>query len=327
MNKYLSPIVLCAIALITAGCDNNDNDFPPVINDAEALVSAVGEEISVSFPSSRGPVLSCEISPALPEGLSINETDCSISGSPSVTSDQTTYTIQASNGDGSASAMFDLTVLAALIKFDVTIKNLTSGQPFSPPIAIAHNAPSTLFTDGEEASVALEELAEGGATDDLAASLSEGALLSYSALEDPLGPAGTSSAIRINIANADFTDDARLSVLTMLVNTNDGFTAVNAMDIGGMAVDAVATFRAPAWDAGTEANSEAAGTMPGPADTAEESVGFDAERTDLLNEVRFHSGVISGSELTSVSDDFVSVLSDINRFDNPVAEITVVRVQ
>lgn len=67
--------------------------------------------------------------------------------------------------------------------------------------------------------------------------------------------------------------------------------------------------------------------MPGPADSAEDGVGFDTERSDLLNEVRFHSGVISGSELTSVSDNFMSVLGDVNRFDNPVAEITVVRVQ
>ena len=327
MTKYFSPIVLGVIALLEAGCDNNSNDFPPAINDADALVSAIGEELSVSFPSTAGPVRSCEISPALPEGLSFSEMDCSISGSPSELSDQTTYTIRALNSDGSSSATFDLTVLAARIKFDVTIKNLTSGQPFSPPIAIAHNAPSTLFTDGEEASVALEELAEGGATDALAESLSDGDLLGLGMLDEPLGPAGTSAAIRVDIENADFTEDARLSVLTMLVNTNDGFTAVNAMDIGGMAVDAMATFRAPAWDAGTEANSEAAGTMPGPADSAEDSVGFDAERSDLLNEVRFHSGVISGSELTSVSDNFMSVLGDVNRFDNPVAEITVVRVQ
>ena len=47
----------------------------------------------------------------------------------------------------------------------------------------------------------------------------------------------------------------------MLVNTNDAFTGLNAIDVSSLAVDEALTFTTFAYDAGTEANSEAAGTF------------------------------------------------------------------
>ena len=72
------------------------------------------------------------------------------------------------------------------------------------------------------------------------------------------------------------------------------------------------------YDAGTEANSEAAGTIPGPADSGE---GFNEMRDDI-NRVAMHPGVVTQDDgLAS------SVLTSQYKFDNPVAQIVITRTQ
>ena len=71
-------------------------------------------------------------------------------------------------------------------------------------------------------------------------------------------------------------------------------------------------------DAGTEVNSEAAGTMPGPADGGE---GFNATRTDT-GYVAMHPGVVTVDDgLTN------SVLTVQHKFDNPAVRIMVTRIE
>ena len=74
----------------------------------------------------------------------------------------------------------------------------------------------------------------------------------------------------------------------------------------------------PVLDAGTEANSEAAGTIPGPADGGE---GYNAERDDA-DLVSFHPGVVS-------ADDglMMSALTSAHRFDNPAVKLSITRVE
>jgi hypothetical protein len=73
-----------------------------------------------------------------------------------------------------------------------------------------------------------------------------------------------------------------------------------------------------AYDAGTEANTEAKGSMPGPADGGE---GFNAARDDV-NFVHIHPGVIS--QYDGLAD---SVLMPSHRFDNPVLAVTITRTE
>ena len=54
-----------------------------------------------------------------------------------------------------------------------------------------------------------------------------------------------------------------LTVASMLVNTNDGFAGITALPISDLAVGESMSRAVVAWDAGTEANSEAAGTIRG----------------------------------------------------------------
>ena len=65
---------------------------------------------SVSPTSSGGVVTSWEISPDLPVGITLDGTTGEISGTPTVLSSLTTYTVYANNTGGSASTTIDFTV-------------------------------------------------------------------------------------------------------------------------------------------------------------------------------------------------------------------------
>jgi alpha-tubulin suppressor-like RCC1 family protein len=70
--------------------------------------------INPNVPSSTGgPVASYSVSPALPAGLSLEVTTGIISGTPTVASPDTRYTVTASNAVGSTTAPIDLSVLGA----------------------------------------------------------------------------------------------------------------------------------------------------------------------------------------------------------------------
>lgn len=107
-----------------------------------------------------------------------------------------------------------------------------------------------------------------------------------------------------------------LTLATMLVNTNDAFGGINGQSLDQLAVGQSAIFMAPAYDAGTEANSESAATVPGPAAGGE---GFNAVRDDM-DFVRIHQGIISGQDGLAGS-----ALSGVHRWDNPVFKLVVTR--
>src|SRR6266540_2262724 len=46
--------------------------------------------------------------------------------------------------------------------YEVTIDNLTHGQPFTPPVVATHRAATGMFTVGQPASFALKAIAENG---------------------------------------------------------------------------------------------------------------------------------------------------------------------
>ena len=66
--------------------------------------------ISALTPTYSGTVTSCSASPTLPTGLSINNTTCVISGTPTGVQGATGYTITASNASGNTTANINITV-------------------------------------------------------------------------------------------------------------------------------------------------------------------------------------------------------------------------
>ncbi|MEM9624211.1 MAG: spondin domain-containing protein [Pseudomonadota bacterium] len=206
--------------------------------------------------------------------------------------------------------------------FELALTNLTLAQPLSPPAIALHGSDYRAFVDGEPASVALEILAEGGDRTDLLTEITDsGELLAAYQDANPVGPLSIGPTEQLTVA-ADSADDLRLTVVTMLVHTNDAFTGINAADVAGMAVGETRTFSGPTWDAGTENNTENAATMPGPDFGGE---GFAAVRDDIIDRVRFHQGVVTSASLES--GDPNSALAERHRFDNPTSRLSITRVQ
>jgi hypothetical protein len=67
----------------------------------------------ITFNNSGDAIASCTITPALPTGLSINSTTCTISGTPTEVKDTTLYTVTAKSASNNTDvAIFPLTVYA-----------------------------------------------------------------------------------------------------------------------------------------------------------------------------------------------------------------------
>ena len=204
----------------------------------------------------------------------------------------------------------------AMASFDVTVTNLTNAQPLSPLAVIAHQDGYAVFAIGSPATAGLETLAEGGDNSMLIMEADADAnVLATGSGTAPIGPAG-SETVSIEVLESDVAN-LRFSVSTMLVNTNDAISGLNGVDVSGLAEGDTWTGRSIVYDAGTEADTEAAGTIPGPADGGE---GFNATRDDSDDRVTMHAGVITQDDGLATS-----VLTGQHRFDNPAIQVRIER--
>ena len=194
--------------------------------------------------------------------------------------------------------------------YTVTVTNLTYAQPLSPLGVILHSD-NKLWMVGETASLALEKLAEGGDNTDF---LADANALASNSSDGVILP-GTMSTVTITTTDRMATN---FTAATMLVNTNDAFSGLTGIDISTIAVDGTKSWNLNVYDAGTELNSEAVGTIPGPADSG---TGFDETRDDV-DFVGYHSGVVSQDDGLSSS-----VLTQAHRFDNPAIKLTITRTK
>lgn len=178
---------------------------------------------------------------------------------------------------------------------------------------IGHSSDYQLFTIGQPASEALEMLAESGDNSALLSEQADGISLQVEG-SGVILPAGNDTVT----VTMDTSASPYLSVASMLVNTNDGFVAETATDLASLAVGESVRIAMPVWDSGTEANDEAADTIPGPAAGGE---GFNSERDDN-DRVSFHAGVISKDDGLGTS-----VLNATHRFLNPAAQLIITRTE
>jgi hypothetical protein len=206
----------------------------------------------------------------------------------------------------------------AMASFEVAVANLTNAQPLSPIAVIGHHSGYSVFTVGAPASQGLEEMAEGGDNSALLADAStDAAVVVTGSGAAPIGPAGSESVV-ISLLDSE-RPGLLISVSTMLVNTNDGFSGLNGVVVETMAVGDIWSFDAIAYDAGTEDDTEMAIHIPGPAGGGE---GFNAARDDMADRVAMHSGIVSQDDGLATSD-----LSEQHRFDNPVLRVRIERTQ
>ncbi|AOY86872.1 hypothetical protein BKP64_01020 [Marinobacter salinus] len=205
-------------------------------------------------------------------------------------------------------------------RYQVTITNLTAGQPLSPAAVVLHSPSWQAFTLGDSASVALEKLAEGGDNSDfITAADADSNVLSAASGLGVIVP-GASEQITAS-ASVSSGDEVLMTWASMPVNTNDGLAAIGGVDLSDLAVGESTMFLAISYDAGTEANTESADTVPGPAASGL-AEGFNAVRDDVRDAVYIHTGVVTQDDGLSTS-----TLGGRQRWDNPIASVRVERLQ
>jgi len=198
--------------------------------------------------------------------------------------------------------------------YELTLSNLSSNQPLSPLAVAIHGSSYSAWSIGEASSLGLEHLAESGdGTIFLTEATNAGAFTTAAGAGLILPGASETLGVETIVS-----DDLNLTVATMFVNTNDAFIGRQGLKLADLTLGEEMTFFLPIYDAGTEANSELAGTIPGPADGGE---GFNAVRDDV-NVVSRHPGVVTNED--GYAD---SILDSSHRFDAPGAKLVLKRTQ
>jgi hypothetical protein len=147
---------------------------------------------------------------------------------------------------------------AAQSTVTVPITNI-SKQIISPPVVASHSWMTRVFNPGKPASDELAALAEDGDFSGLVAALEGDENVLDVAVGDGLLMPG--ETVSLEVAVTGFYD--RISAVGMLVTTNDAFFGLESLSFRGSPTSVVRT-TAPAYDAGTEANSESCAFIPGP---------------------------------------------------------------
>lgn len=227
-------------------------------------------------------------------------------------------------------SLFSLSAISLLIAthahaadYSVKIENLTHGTYIAPLLISAHPAGTTLFTGGMPASVSLQKMAEGGDLSGLEADLAAtGAATVVNPAMGLLMPGKFTTASLQSSAAAN----TRLSIVAMMVPTNDGFVALNNIDLPNM--PGTYTYLMNAYDAGTEANTEIRGSgalgmagmpVPPPLDA---TVGTDGAGINATAEgfVHIHRGVLGDHSANGGMSD---LNASSQRWLNPVARVTI----
>lgn len=140
--------------------------------------------------------------------------------------------------------------------YQVTLVNSSSGQPFSPPVGATHSPDVDLFEVGERASPEIAAIAQSGdqsgAVTLLTSALGSGVTaVAEGAPSRPLqGRGGPPSVQSIEIEG---TAGDVLSLATMLICTNDGFTGIDSVALPESGTTVVPLM---GYDAGVERNTQ-----------------------------------------------------------------------
>jgi Spondin_N len=186
----------------------------------------------------------------------------------------------------------------------VTVANLTpaGSQPLSPPLLVVHSKRADVWSVGEIASHGVAAIAEDANNAVLESALPQldGVKSASTGAGGPIPP-GASRTYTVETSGRF----SRLSVLTMLVNTNDAFTGLDSVRLRGRG----ASLTTMAYDAGSERNNERRSHIPGPCCNNP----FVRDPEGAV--VRHHEGITGRGDLSPAVYDW----------DGPAARITIER--
>lgn len=210
-------------------------------------------------------------------------------------------------------------------ELDIKVQNLTHGSYFTPLIVAAHNSSTKLFSVGMPASMSLTKMAEGGSIDALDADLmAAGANIMKNPAGGLLAPGKTATTMLSTTGSNTY-----LSVAAMLLPTNDGFVAANAIQVPTTKGEYV--YWLNAYDSGTEANDEKRGSgavgvagFPVPpssgVDTMSGTGGTGMAGLTAEGFVHIHRGVLGDDNATGGKSDINNMTQ---RWLNPVARLVI----
>lgn len=212
--------------------------------------------------------------------------------------------------------------------FQVTITNLTRGQPMTPPVVATHRRRASVFTIGQPVSFGVKEIAENGNNAPLLADLGANKKVSEvtQAGAGPLVPTGTPGSANFP-ASVTFNISAekganRLSVVAMLICTNDGFTGLDGVRLPKWVGDSK-EFYSAGYDAGTERNTEDFADIVPPCQGLINGTST-GEGTGASNPALAEGGVAAHHPNVQGIADLVP---SVHGWADPVLKIVVTRVQ
>ncbi|HSG05542.1 MAG TPA: spondin domain-containing protein [Nitrospiria bacterium] len=187
--------------------------------------------------------------------------------------------------------------------YRVTITNLTPGQVITPPVVIVHSNDFSLFQAGHPASPELAALAEDGDTGPLATLLADDPRVFDFAVGGGVILPGESWSVEVSGSG-----NRHISAAAMLAVTNDAFIGLDSFRLSP---GKTSTIDVPAYDAGSEFNSESCSYVPacggGGVHDPAASEGF----------VHIHSGIHGIADLDPAIHDW----------RNPAAKTTIQKIQ
>ena len=187
--------------------------------------------------------------------------------------------------------------------YEVRITNITRAQIMAPAALAAHSPTTRIFLPGQRASEGLAMLAEDGDPRPLLAELMANPEVSGTAAVESLLHPGQTATVMIDTGGAK-----RLSIVSMLVTTNDAFMGLESLELPDGGPRTVVW--APAYDAGSEANNEDCDFIPGPP-CHSLGVRDTAERERFIH---VHPGIVGAGDVPRTYD-----------WRNPVARIVIIR--
>ena len=193
--------------------------------------------------------------------------------------------------------------------YEITLENLSpatgdgASQPFSPPVLATHRGDVHMFRVGRFASDELAQIAQDAVNGPMVKRLEHlDGVQEVETGDAPIGP-GESGTYEIRSHGPA----RKLSMAFMLVNTNDGFTGLDAMQLPEWGS---VTLTLHAYDAGSEANDELAGHIPGPC------CGHPFAGDATHERIRPHAGILGIGDLSPA----------LYGWDEPVARVTIRRL-
>lgn len=211
--------------------------------------------------------------------------------------------------------------------YRITIQNLVSGQPLTPPVVALHRKQVDVFTPGESASFEVKEIAENGNTQPLVDLLSAQAGVSdLFAGEAPIVPRDRQDETGFDDTVTFTVEGGRqaryLSWVSMLICTNDGFTGLDGVALPTRVGETV-TFFTTGFDSGTETNTEDFADIVPPCQalvgvsSGEPGTGTSNPAIATDDAIEVHQGIVGGNDL----------VPGVHDWRDPVAQVVVTGIR